>query len=383
MPHSREPVTASIPTEWPADVPTDWPAAPSVYSSPNWLRFVDSDGLGHPFYATADGCALVAHDAAADRHPDYRFETLISGHDPAPRLLLGGRRGFCSPIVTAQRPPGQLAPASALATLIGRARDAFPHLQGRWWWPYLPTADVASVVAAARELTEDAVGIHLVGADCVVDTVAPVGPFESGLRQKQRRTNWRREWQRFTDSGLELRQVPFDEIVTSGAPLLEQVESKYGNVYPAGHLQSFLRRQASFLSEQAVVHAIYDGKRMTGYSLAYRWGGELAIRLIGLDYPALRDAAEYPVLLMHAPVRFARQNGISRMHLGMDSFEAKCRRGARPRALWAVVPGTTTCAAAIDQRASQILTQLPAAEAIAFRAEVATFTQPLSTGDHR
>lgn len=352
-------------------VPSDWPEADSFYSSPNWLRFVDSDGIGQPFYATVNGTGIVAHHAPEDGHPDYRFETVLGGDDGRPRLLLGGRRGFCSPVITSRRPP------SALARLIGAALESGPSVDGTWWWPYLPSADVPHVVAAAHALTGEKPGVHLVGADCVVERVHSDAPFESSLTKKQRRTNWRREWQRFADSGLEFRQVSIDEIAASGAPLLQQVEHKYGNMHTEQHLRSFLGRQARFLHDAAVVHAVFDGSRMTGYSLAYRWRTELAVRLVGLDYPALRNAAEYAVLLMHGPVRFARENGIETLHLGMDGYEAKCRRGARVRALWAVAPGTTTSDAAIDERASSILAQLPAAEAAMFQAEIDTF-RPLS-----
>ena len=73
---------------------------------------------------------------------------------------------------------------------------------------------------------------------------------------------------------------------------------------------------------------------------------------------------------MHGPVRFAQANGIESLHLGTRSYEAKCRRGARVRALWVVAPGTTTSEMAIEERAGPILAQLPAMEAEAFRSEI-------------
>jgi len=354
-------------------VPSDWPRAGSFYSSPNWLRFVDSDGLGRAAYLTEDGAGIVAHLSPDDPHPDYRFESLLQSEDDRARLLIGGRRGFCSPVVSNRQPP------SALDRLLGAALEAFPEVHGAWWWPYLPSEDVPQVVAAARSLTGETPGVHLVEADCVVQRVPSDAPFESRLAKKQRRTNWHREWRRFVESGLELRQVSIDEIAACGAPLLQQVEHKYGNDHTEERLKASLSRQAHILGEEAVVHAVFDGSRMTGYSLAYRWHHELAVRLVGLDYAALRNAAEYAVLLMHGPVRFAQENGIESLHLGTRSYEAKCRRGARVRALWAVAPGTTTSKAAIEERAGPILTQLPAMEAGAFRSEIDAVQAALRT----
>ncbi|GEK22849.1 GNAT family N-acetyltransferase [Cellulomonas xylanilytica] len=358
-------------------VPSDWPRPASFYSSPNWLRFVDSDGLGRAAYLAEDGAGIVAHLCPEDGHPDYRFETVLDSADDRARLLLGGRRGFCSPVVGGEHSP------SALARLVAAALDAFPEVDGAWWWPYLPSEDVSRVVAAARSLTGETPGVHLVDADCVVQRIGPAEPFESGLTSKQRRTNWRREWRRFTESGLELRQVAVDEVVESGARLLQQVESKYGNEHPLDRLTASLGRQARLLNDEAVAHAVFDGPRMTGYSLAYRWGDELAVRSVGLDYASLHDAAEYAVLLLHAPVRFAQENGIGSLHLGTRSYEAKCRRGARVRGLWAVAPGTTTSRTAIEDRARPVLAELPAAEAAAFRSEIDAVQAALATGEER
>ncbi|MFI6763758.1 hypothetical protein ACIBF5_32010 [Micromonospora sp. NPDC050417] len=358
-------------------VPSDWPSPGSFYSSPNWLRFVDSDGLGRAVYVVEDGAGAVAHLAPEDGHPDYRFETVLNSEDDRARLLLGGRRGFCSPVVGSRRSP------AVLAGLIGAALEAFPEVNGAWWWPYLPSEDVPHVVAAARSLTGETPGVHLVDADCIVQQIPSDAPFGSSLTKKQRRTNWHREWRRFVESGLEVRQVSIDEIAACGAPLLQQVERKYGNEHPVERLEASLYRQARLLSEEAVAHAVFDGSRMTGYSLAYRWHQELTVRLVGLDYAALRDAAEYAVLLMHGPVRFAQENGIESLHLGTRSYEAKCRRGARVRALWVVAPGTTTSEVAIKERAGSILAELPAREAAALRSEIDAVQASVSTGDGR
>lgn len=341
-------------------VPADWPDGGGFYASPNWLRFVDSEGVGRAAYVTADGGALVAHHCPDEGHPDYRFESLLRSEDDRPRLLIGGRRGFCSAVL------GEADPAA----LISAALDEFPEVEGRWWWPYLPTEDVLRVVEAAASLTAEVPGVHLVDADCVVDDVPPDAPFTSIMSKTQQRTNWNREWRRFLESGLELRRVSIDDIVENGPRLLQQVEHKYGNEHQVAHLRTTLARQARHLRDETVAHAAFAGDDMVGYSLAYRGRDELAVRSVGLDYSALRNGAEYAALILHGPVQFAQEHGIERIHVGTRSYEAKCRRGARARALWAVAPGTRTSPAANQERAVSVLSELPTEEATKFQRQL-------------
>jgi hypothetical protein len=125
-----------------------------------------------------------------------------------------------------------------------------------------------------------------------------------------------------------------------------------------------LRRQAELLGSRAVVFACFDGDDIVGFALAYQWGGELALRVVGFDYERLPGADEYAQLAVHAPMRFCYQRGFRRLHLGTESYQAKCRRGARARPLWAVTSSPNP--AAITREVRRIAAALPAHEAAAF-----------------
>jgi uncharacterized protein len=73
---------------------------------------------------------------------------------------------------------------------------------------------------------------------------------------------------------------------------------------------------------------------------------------------------------VHAPLRYCYQHGIRRLHLGTESYEAKCRRGARPRPLWAVtsLPGQDPGSVAPAGR--RIAGLMPAHESASFTAQV-------------
>src|SRR5262249_45615976 len=138
--------------------------------------------------------------------------------DPLPEapsagvLTLGGRRGFLSGVLVAPG-TGRSAAAGHLAELIGRATGAAHGRGAAWWWPYLLTGDVDVVLAAGGRLGGPArPGVHLAGADCVIDVAGTtVDDHVAALPTRQRRTNFRREDTRFAASGLQIRQVSLGE----------------------------------------------------------------------------------------------------------------------------------------------------------------------------
>jgi uncharacterized protein len=346
-------------TDSPGEVPgwDELASARSFYVSAEWLRFADTDGVARSRYlGVAQGgrlvAALSAHRAAAEIDDGYvaaRALGLPPGGGEV--VTLGGRRGFLSGVLAV---PGG---AGHLAGLLGHAVGA-----GDWWWPYLTSEDVDVVVAAARRP-----GVHLVGADCVVDVAGTsVDDHVAGLPTRQRRTNFRREEQRFRDSGLEIRRVRLADYWSRLGPLLAAVQRKYGHPQSAGEMSARLRRQGECLAGRAVVFACFRGDTVVGFSLAYRWGDVLALRVVGFDYGLLRGAGEYAQLAVHAPLRYCYEQGLRQLHLGTASYEAKCRRGARPRPLWAVtsLPGADPrCGAA-----GRIAAPLPVHESAPFAA---------------
>ncbi|MEU2061990.1 GNAT family N-acetyltransferase [Streptomyces sp. NPDC013455] len=353
-------------------------ASPFYLSAP-WLRFVDTSPTGEPHYfALQDGTGTVAglpvHWNPREPHSRYQPATVLRDQGAGPALTVGGRRGYCSAVLL---PPGR-SPAVAAehtAALLAGALDELPQARGRWWWPYLGPEAVDTVVAAARLLGPlTAEEVHLVGADCVVDLV---GESPEDLRRslpaKQRRTNWQREVRRFAESGLTVRRTRLSEVCEEGAPLLAQVQWKYGHDETVEDQRSSLSRQAEHLDHLSVVFEARDARgRLAGFSLCYEWGGELSLRLVGFDYATAPDSATYAQVMLHAPLRYCYERGLRRLHLGTESYEAKCRRGARVRPLWAVAPGVPGPKSAVLDRAHRLAAALPATEAALFVEAVRT-----------
>lgn len=345
----------------------------SFYLTSDWLRFVDTDGVAHGRYLgrSVDGrpvAALSAHRTRAEIDGGYddgydaaRTLDLPTGSVPAEGVLtLGGRRGFRSGVLASGADP----PAD-LAELVGAAAGP-----SAWWWPYLPTSDAATVAAAAHRLTGRA-GIHLVGAECVIDVVGTcVDDHVAALPTGRRRNGFRREERRFLGSGLTIRQVELAGHWARLGSLLAAVQQRYGHPQTAGQMSAVLRRQAEHLAAHSVVFACQDGDEIIGFALAFRWGNELTVRAVGFDYARLPDVGVYARLVVHAPLEHCYRHGLRRLHLGTGSLPAKCRRGARPRPLWTVTSLGGQDARRVARAADRFAATLPAAEAAAFTADV-------------
>src|SRR5262249_10877801 len=275
----------------------------TFYVSADWLCFADTDRVARSRYlGLSEGGRLVAalssHWATDEVDDAYvAARTLELAPTDGGVLTLGGRRGFLSGALVAP----DIHPSDAaehLAELMGHAAGTDRRRAAAWWWPYLTSADVDVVMAAGRWLGGTArLGVHLVGADCVIDVVgASVDDHVAALPTQQRRTNFRREKHRFVDSGLEIREVGLPEYWRQLGPLLAAVQQKYGHRQTADEMRERLRRQGEHLASRAVVFACCDGDVIVGFSLAYRWGDGLALRVVGFDYERLSRADEYAQL---------------------------------------------------------------------------------------
>ena len=115
----------------------------------------------------------------------------------------------------------------------------------------------------------------------------------------------------------------------------------------------------------------FDHDVVIGFALVNQWGDELALRALGFDYERLLGVDEYAQLAMHAPLRHCYEQGLHRLNLGIESDEAKIRRGARPRPVWAVTSLPGADSDGLARTVGRLTASMPAAETESFTTQVA------------
>lgn len=330
----------------------------SFYTSPEWLAFSDSDGVATACYLSAlvDGSVralLPAYWSPRENNPLYQPPIRNS-------LILGGRRGYLSALMLAEP-----ADASFLPSLMEAASQRFAQTDGKWWWPYVLDKDAKAIIDA---FTLDEKNVTLAGADALVDVPAGgVDEHIDGLSSKQGRTNARREIRRIDEAGLYIDEAPLGSQAPILGPLLSAVQQRYGHDHSPEQMTALLERQAQFLQNASVVFRCrrQSDDTIVGFALGYVHGNELNIRVVGFDYSATESAGAYGSLSIYSPIGYCARNGLSTLHLGMESFEAKTRRGARLRPLWEV-NSERYGAREVTAKADAIAYALPASARTAF-----------------
>lgn len=309
----------------------------SFYLTPAWSRYCDGDVSREEvrYYAATTGSQLNAvvpmHHIAREPNRHY-VPGFAASPNAEPWYVLGGRRGYLSGVAAHPQAPRREQLRSLMAILERIGHD----VGQRWWWPFLPAGAARLVAEAARESSGIEPVVQLVDIDATATVACTVEAFTAALASKQRRTNFRREMARFAESGLEVRQLDFATDWRLLPPLLANVQQRHGDARAAADHEPFLARQAQTLADNATTIGCFRGPELVGFSLMYSTAQEITVRMVGMDYDVAEQAGLYGQLSIHQPLRLGLERGISRIHLGAGSLDAKCRRGAKPRPLYAV-----------------------------------------------
>lgn len=328
-----------------SDMPAaDWDAltADSLYACHRWLTFVERDTTAHCRYATVERdrqlvAALPLYHVLDEENEFYDPGQLVDGRWQGGYLIAGARRGYVNTFPV----------SDALSDHERR------HVLGA----LLDEVERESAAAAG----DGALLLYMPGRTCDELTrlrpdVAPLftsmdahltlpgsglGDYLSTLR-KQARTNARREIATYRAAGLVTGFERIGDCCDEAAPLLQQLQARYGHGGPEEHYRRMLRRHAGALDDMSLVVTARRGGRLVAFALFYLWGSTMYLRLAGFDYPLLAGAFEYFNVAFYLPIEWAYEHGFRQLHLGRESFDAKLRRGARLRPmLSAALPVTS------------------------------------------
>ncbi|MGW3173938.1 peptidogalycan biosysnthesis protein [Streptomyces sp. NPDC001153] len=309
----------------------EWDALAAIgglYASHAWLDSVEREpgaGVEYLLARRRDRLvgALPVYDVEVEHNPFYarqrHLDLLGMGGS---WTLAGARRGyrFELPAETDAEVDGLLAAALERAEARGERGCLFPFVTTR----------------TARLLWERGAAVALDGAEAAV--VTDGASFEGYLRNlsSKRRVAVRHEFSTFRSAGYELGLEKLEDCYEEAAPLLGQLQRKYGHEARDEGMRDYLAGQVEMLGRYSRVFTARRSGRLVGFSLMYEFGEVLYARAVGFDYTQTEKAFEYYALCYYLPIEYMHQQGLRVLHLGMETYQAKVARGAHLSPLWSV-----------------------------------------------
>lgn len=313
--------------------PKEWDvlSADSLYACHRWLAFVARDPAANCRYVTVRAdrqlvAALPCYQVLHEENEFYDPQLLLDGRWPGKYLIAGGRRGYVNTFPVRPTLAGSER-GHVLDTLLSEAQRVAGEL----------ALDGALLLyltgGAAAELADLRAGVRPQLTSMDADLTLPGSGFEDYLSalHKQARTNARREIATYRAADLATGFERIGDCYEEAAPLLRQLQARYGHAGADEHYRRMLRRHAEALDDLSLVITARRGGRLTAFALFYLWGDTMYLRLAGFDYPMLADAFEYFNVAFYEPIEWGYRHGYRRIHLGRESYDAKLRRGARLR----------------------------------------------------
>jgi predicted N-acyltransferase len=306
-------------------------AAPGgLYTSHAWLGSVEREpGAGVEYFLACRGDRLVGalpvYDVDVEYNPFYARSRHLDllGLDGG-WALAGSRRGYRFELPAAADGDADMDALLAAARNRAEARGERGLL-----FPFVTTR-------TARRLWEHGAAVALDGAEAAVVTEG--ASFEGYLQNlsSKRRIAVRHEFSAFRSAEYELDVENLEDCHQEAAPLLGQLQRKYGHEARDEGMREYLAGQVEMLGKYSRVFTARRSGRLVGFSLMYEFGDVLYARAVGFDYAQTGKAFEYYALCYYLPIEYMHRRGLRVLHLGMETYQAKVARGARLSPLWSV-----------------------------------------------
>jgi uncharacterized protein len=310
------------------------------YLSHDWLRYVETEPYERSRYLLSPDSGVLAgalvlnwvRDAFTVRYRGEHFADLLGIEGRT--LIAGGSRGYRSTLLLA---PSGASRAETLAALL-RAALAVAREDGCAGivLPFLTTPALAEVAGVARmRAAFDIPEAEITGVGPSLDAYAERAP-------RRVRGRIRADRARFARAGWVVRERRLDECWPDTARLLYLLQRKHGHAERTlRDFEESMAGQARDLADRSAVFTCEDDRGIAGMVVCYRWRTTLYARVAGFDYDRLRHGHEYFNVVLYGPLQYVAREGMSRLHLGPGSWEAKGYRGAVLRPLWsAFIPVT-------------------------------------------
>ncbi|MFI6013286.1 GNAT family N-acetyltransferase [Streptomyces sp. NPDC051243] len=301
-----------------------------LYTSHAWLGSVEREpGADVEYLLARRGDRLVGalpvYDVDVEYNPFYARSRHLDllGLDGS-WALAGARRGY-----RFELPAAAGTDADVDALLAAARNGAGARGERGLLFPFVTTR-------TARLLWERGAAVALDGAEAAVVTEG--ASFEGYLQNlgSKRRIAIRHEFSTFRSAEYELDVEKLEDCYEEAAPLLGQLQRKYGHEARDEGMREYLAGQVEMLGRYSRVFTARRSGRLVGFSLMYEFGDVLYARAVGFDYTQTGKAFEYYALCYYLPIEYMHRQGLRALHLGMETYQAKVARGAGLSPLWSV-----------------------------------------------
>lgn len=309
----------------------------TVYSSARWLAVRENIGRGPRTYATGPvpgygptGLVPVYDNPPMINplyHPNHLLREIPPGvipSSPSSALAFAGAlSGYHADIPTVTSIPEERAVEAVLAE-VRQIGHACPLLI----LPYL-TSRAAGLLSAFSDVT-----VLFEGVDAWLDVPAcSFAEYLESLRSYTR-SMVRGDLDAFSRAGLSVAVERLGTCADRFAELVAESWRKYGASATPGEVLDYLNVIAEVFIGDAIMFTARREGVLVGGALGLRHRDVIYIREVGFDYPATTGAHAYFALLFHAPIIFAADLGIRRIHLGLSVDLTKRTRAALVEPVW-------------------------------------------------
>ncbi|MFF7635956.1 peptidogalycan biosysnthesis protein [Kitasatospora sp. NPDC008050] len=142
-----------------------------------------------------------------------------------------------------------------------------------------------------------------------------------------RRAGVRKERRRFLASGIAVSEEAVLDVCEEIAPLVHQVEQRYGRSTTADQIEFYLTGLGLAMADSGFALVARRGAELLGVCVIWEREGDWVIRCWGCDYALTDRESLYYNLVFYEPIARAIERGIPRIQLGPHSIVTKRTRG--------------------------------------------------------
>jgi predicted N-acyltransferase len=318
--------------ELPSDV-LDGLVAPSAYTSRRALTGLETPRNHTHHLLLRDGATTLAYVPVFVLDPahtnGYDPRTLFGPAGPERFVSVGAAGGYANHLMFAPAADRVAAAGALLCRAVELADEAgvaavlLPHLD-----PGQAAAFDGGELADRPRHREPRGVLEL-----------PWTSFDGYLESlhRKRRASIRQERRAFEPVRGGLVEQPLAPNCDRLAPLLAEVERKYGNESVVEHVAWYLRTISRAMGDDGVALVLERGGRPVACTVLWQHPDEWHVRAWGCDYTATGDHAEYANVMFYEPIERAIRRGVPVLHFGTGSMRAKTLRGARSEDLVSVL----------------------------------------------